>query len=353
MSGRVEGVWKAGWWAGEGSARRVLALLGAVVVAGHVLSLDAVGVALVWQEAVGRAAGVGASWGERAALGLAVMAVYGVDRQLDARRLDASATMTLRHRLHQQYGRALARVAVGAGVGAVVVGLTAVPGRTVEVGMVLGAVCGAYMWLVQRRPGWMGGGAKEACVGAVFAMGCGAHAIGAWWDRAGGTGGTASAGVGASVGLMAGLFAGNCLLIGRWERREDAAQGLPALGEDGRSTRAWLWGLAGAAVLWGVVGDLTGRPGRTGLGVSVAMACVLLVWLDRPGGRWRGWGGGVWRRIGADAVLLTPLLPLGIMWVGASSGEGLRGLAARVVEAGVLSGVLSVVRGGWGDERRV
>jgi hypothetical protein len=270
------------------------------------LGLDAVAVALVWQQALGSAARVGPGVWERLVLGLAVWLVYLLDRQFDAGRLDLAALAAQRHWLHRRY-RGLMRgliVAVSLGLAAVVPML---PAALVVTGAVLAGVTGLHLVLAQWRPGLMAGGMKETVVGTVFALGCAAHIVARHFCSE--SVATYEPGVAVSAGLLAALCTLNCLLISMWEQRLDRAQGLPALG--GEELCAVLARLIPVLVMlslgWTLYGLIGHRWSRAALGLAIALSTGALHWLnsgERPSSA---------RRLAADLVLLTPVITLPLL----------------------------------------
>lgn len=272
----------------------------------HLLSLDAPLVALVWQAWWAHAAGVPLLPAHRAALGLAVWAIYLADRLADARQPERPDTATVRHRTVRRRWKPL-----GGLLAAVLAALAAVtlfgglPTADVRAGLLLALVESGYFALVHRfvgrrrrggperhddRNGWW----KEAWVGGSFAVGT------ALFVRAGLT----TVGPAVAVGLFGAACFLNCALITRWETvavalspRDDAKRGTwlrPACGA--LTTLA-----AGLALADGVAASIGAGAFPT---APVAFGAAGLRLLDGPlGAGWRP----ETRRVLADAVLLTPL----------------------------------------------
>lgn len=283
-----------------------------LLLAGHVLSLDAVAVAVVWQHAVGQALHAAPSAFERAALALAVWCVYLLDRQLDARKLDRSAT--LRHRLHRRNAAGITALSL-CGVAALAFLATRLPPPLLLRGGTVAALTATYLFVVQRFPRLLAGGAKELCVGVVFAAGC---VLQIPWR---------TPHLFVVTATMAALFSLNCLLISAWERRYeqgvrttgDASCGMgvsplrrepcettsPTTGETPvpreSLLRAATLVLAATATLTAL---LLGYPFRPAILNCASLAALLLGALDLLARRKYS----TTIRIAADLVLLTPLL---------------------------------------------
>lgn len=263
----------------------------------NVMGLDAVAVAGVWQQAIGRAAGILPAPAERVALWVAVWLVYFLDRRMDAKRLRSDARATLRHRVHGRLG--------AAGGWALAVGLLVFAAAALRLdpsvvrwGVLVAAVAGVYLTVAQRWAGVLGFGVKEMVVGMVFAAGCGVHVFARG-------GAQLAVGPGVSVLMMGALFSMNCLMIGVWESEVDLGQALPGLSRRvGPVLRKGAMGLAVAGLAWGLFGRLEERAARAALGASVASAAVLLCAVDRVAqGRYT-----TMVRVAADVVLLTPVV---------------------------------------------
>ncbi len=247
----------------------------------HLLSLDAPLVALVWQAWWARAAGAALLPAHRAALGLAVWAIYLADRLADVRGPERPDTATARHRFSRRWRgplRGLLGAALG-GLAAVTLG-GGLPPADVRAGLGLAALMGGYFAWVHRVRWKVAGWWKEAWVGAAFAAGT------ALFVRE-----RLTAGEWLAVGLFGAVAFGNCALIARWE-----TPGGPR--RPGTFLRP---ACAGLAVLAAGLA-LTGRGAFPTAPVAFAAAGLRL--LDGPAGEsWRP----ETRRVWADLVLLTPL----------------------------------------------
>jgi hypothetical protein len=136
------------------------------------LCLDAPVVALLWQNLAARAAGIELSWVERVLLGAAIWLIYVADHWLDAQRLQPALPALARHRFVREHPRAFALVACVVLAAGVVLSLTALPGPVFCGGVILGAFCGAYLFLVQipALGEWIAPG-KEIFSSAIFSAG--------------------------------------------------------------------------------------------------------------------------------------------------------------------------------------
>ncbi len=260
----------------------------------NVLNLDAPVVAVVWQEAFARFAGVELAAPHRWLLFLAVWQVYFADRCLDAR--IGAHEATERHRFHRNIGP----------VGWAVMAVVCVAGLAlafrcltregwIGAGVLLSATgCWfAAAHIDGARRGWI---PKELGVGSIFAAGCALQP----WALAG----SAGAPLWAAAGLFTVVCVQNCASITVWEA-------LPSDRKDPRSflNRRPFWSrhvgrislalaVATAAAAW-----LGAMPELRGVGSAAAASLLILGGLGRVarGGRHRE------ARMLADLALLTPL----------------------------------------------
>lgn len=248
----------------------------------HFLSLDAPLVALVWQAWWSSTANVRLLPAHRAALGLAVWAIYLADRLADTRGPERADTATARHRFSRRWRGPLAALLAVATLGLAAVTVAGgLPAADVKAGLGLAAVMGGYFAWVQGWPRPVGGWWKEAWVGAAFAAGT------ALFVR-----NRLTAGEWLAVGAFGAVCFVNCALITRWEVPPDAAA------RGGSFLRP----------ACGVLAVVTAALALMGRGIipvaPVAFAAAGLRLLDGPlGERWSS----ETRRIMADVVLLTPL----------------------------------------------
>lgn len=251
----------------------------------HLLGLDAPLVALVWQAWWERAAGATLLPGHRAALGLAVWAIYLADRLADVRVPERADTATSRHRFSRRWRGPLGFLLMVAAVALAGVTLGGgLPTRDVAAGLALAAVMGGYFAWVHGgagRPGFLRGWWKEAWVGAAFAAGT------ALFVRERLTGGQAVA-----VGLFGAVCFVNCAMITRWELNAGASA----------PRGAFLRPVCGGIALLAAGLALAGRGMFPTIPVAFAAAGLRL--LDGPAGRGMA---PETRRVLADVVLLTPL----------------------------------------------
>lgn len=254
------------------------------------LGLDAAIVALVWQEALSRCAGVKTTISVRLALGLAVMLIYLLDRHLDALRLTPDQPTTLRHHLHLRHHKTMRLLVVACGIGLMAAAMR-LPPSALAAGTMLALACGGYLLLVQRRPHMVPTGSKEAAVGLLFAFGCAVH--------------LASSVPLPGLLLVSALFSLNCLMIAAWESHLDTLHPFPAL----PATCQPLLGCA-ALLLAAVAGTLavhhflSGTRPHAQLALAIAASALLLFQLNRHRRH------ATRHHLLADLALLTPLLTL-------------------------------------------
>ncbi len=264
--------------------------------------MDAPSVAVVWACALAWAAHARPAAGTLAALGLAVWAIYVLDRLLD-RLLDARAgqrgELKERHYFHWRHRRVLgglAALAMAAAAWLVVPRLG--PGALRPDGVVAAATLfylggvhgpsGALRRMLRRAGGLV---PRECVVGAIFTAGCVLPAL-----SAGRTGSGDLIALTAPACALADLAWLNVRAIGHWEG--DIRRGKGILGP--ARCLAGL-ALAGAAAL------AAAEPRAAALVAMAAASALLLMLLDRFRERLEP----VTMRAAADLVLLTPLLLAG------------------------------------------
>ena len=136
----------------------------------HVLSLDAVVVALAGQEAFAHVAGVSLGAADRLLLGLCAWLAYCGDRLLDGRRIKTEAAMA-RHRFAQRHFKLLRLFWFLAFLAAALLAWR-LPLSEWRFGLVLLAIVSAYFFLQHHRTTRKRAGRwKELMVGAGFAGG--------------------------------------------------------------------------------------------------------------------------------------------------------------------------------------
>jgi len=257
------------------------------VMLAHVAGLDAPLVALVWQEAIARAAGISMAPAERIVLALAVWLAYTADRWLDVRRAAASIE-TPRHRFARHHHRAVALVWGGVLAAAVTVAVLGLELRVLVSGCGLVLLVLAYTIAVHAvRARWP----KEIATAALFALGTGWFVIG----RSPGP-------LGLGLALFGALVALNCLSIGRFEYERDRRRGEPAWLAPAGLERLVLGGggsLVVSALAAGLLFDPLG-PFAAGVALAALGLLSLHVVAERLAVDTL--------RIGADVALLAPVL---------------------------------------------
>jgi hypothetical protein len=259
------------------------------------LCLDAPLVALGWAWLLAREGGGGRPW-SLAALFLAVWVVYLGDRLLDASRRAGEPGLPPRQ-VWAQRRRGRLGMLLGLALVALLAGpLPRLGAGTLVAGLSLGAVTGLYFLVFRlsrrrarkRTASRLPLPAKEAAIGATFALGVAAGAGGGGWERL----------PWATVAALGMLFTGNCLLVARCEEASDA------LGDDASyfskvGRRRWLpdWFLAAALVAGLALAWL--QPAASSLALVASAAASLVV------ARWPGTTQAL-----ADAALLAPWLAL-------------------------------------------
>lgn len=263
-----------------------------------ILSLDAPAVALAWQDLLARGAASAATPADRIVLGSSVWLAYTADRWIEGWRLAPDQIQTQRHRFYQRWRWPLFAAWVAVLAADLAVAVRGLSRAEFQAGALLLLLVAAYLLshqLVHRRRA--GRAPKELCV--AFLLGSGAALFPAVHP------GVRVAALGAPVALFMLLCFANCVLISVWEDDVDRRHGQTSLALQFRAAptlaRALPWAVAagaGAALL-------LGRPARATAACAAASA-LLLGLVDRAEGRI----GRRAARVLADAVLLTPLVPL-------------------------------------------
>lgn len=209
-----------------------------------VLSLDAVIVAVVWQQWLMRTfCQRGSTWGESAALAATVWLIYVADRLLDAASLNLSRPHSLRHRFYRRHARFFLALWIVVLVVDTIIVVRFLPPQLIREGLVVAVAVLVYGASVHFRRAvmtsqWDGAAdlarpsltiPKEVRVGVLFAAGV---SLSAWSELMTRRNSGIDAGLedGDWVGLvsatlaMAILFTSNCLLVAFFERRLDRAQ---------------------------------------------------------------------------------------------------------------------------------
>lgn len=264
-----------------------------------VLSLDAPVVAVCWQDALARSAGVALGGPERIVLGSSVWLAYAADRWIEGWRLPAERVRTERHRFGQRRRWPLFAVWVAVLLLDVALSFRALTARELLRGAALLAAVSAYLLshqLVHRRRRWRL--PKEACTALLLGAGAAVFVVG--------PGGVRPGPLGAAASLFVLLCFANCVLISIWEAEVDRSHGETSLAQQFRRTgslaRSLPWLIAG-----GAAAVAAASAGSRPAAACAATSALLLGWVDRAEPR-LGWARA---RVLADAALLTPLfLPL-------------------------------------------
>ncbi|MDQ2712781.1 MAG: hypothetical protein M3Y24_11245 [Acidobacteriota bacterium] len=258
----------------------------------HLLSLDAVAIALVWQELFADGARLSLTYPERLALACAVWAIYLIDRALDASR--EGALPTARHMFSRRHrGLVVGLAAISISAGACVSRNLKV--TVIEGGLLLsGLVALHFFWIhvLGGKRRWL---SKEVSVASLFATGCLLVPITAGRFKL-------------ELMLPAVCFAFICLLncasieYREWERFSDNAAERPSgtVAWFARNLRPVAAGLALVATAL-----MFATPMREIYG-AIAISSLALVWFDRAHHHFYADG----MRVAADLPLVAPLLLL-------------------------------------------
>lgn len=214
-----------------------------------VTSLDAVIVALVWQQLLIRCFCMRwSTWGEAVGLGATVWLIYVADRLLDAMQMDLAAPHTLRHRFYRRHARFFLALWIGILFIDTIVVVNLLPAGLIRGGLLVAAmvlVYGASIHFRSDTPAEEPSGfrialAKEIRVGVLFALGV---SLTTWTEL---LCGVSDGGVGkpvvdhakwqlaATTVAMAILFASNCVLVACFERHLDKAQSFTSVATDAK-----------------------------------------------------------------------------------------------------------------------
>ncbi len=134
----------------------------------HLLSLDAVFVALLWQQLFASAVAVHITLRERAALGLAVWIIYVCDRLFDARA--ESGLPSARHQFYARR-RSAASLLIQMAVAGEIVVVCGLDRQLVMWGLLLSAAVGCYFFCIHFQKRLKQLLPKEAAVASIFAAG--------------------------------------------------------------------------------------------------------------------------------------------------------------------------------------
>lgn len=275
-----------------------------------VLSLDAPLVAVSWQLALARVAGVTLHAHHTFILGAAVWLAYAVDRWLEGWRLDPAQIETQRHWFYQRWRWPVATVWIVILWIALWLSFIRLTRDEMEAGLLLLAPVLVYLLshqFLHRDRRWRV--PKEICVALLFAIGVACFPIANFP--------AALPGLALTLVLFALLCFADCALISLWEDEVDRSHGQTSLAlqfPQGRPlVRAlpWVIAIAGFALfLWRVS---SGQRG--GLAVCAAVSGMLLGALDLAHRRL----GRQLSRALVDVTLMTPFLFL--LWQRISSGR--------------------------------
>ncbi len=206
-----------------------------------VLSLDAVLVAVVWQQLLLQGfCDRGSTWSEAGSLGATVWLIYVADRLLDAVRLDVSAPHTLRHGFYLRHRRVFIVLWIAVLTLNAFVVVHYLPHELLRGGVLLATAVLIYgagvhfsplrspVLPAERRHDVTGQLIpKEVRVGMLFSLGV---TLSVWTEMSSGeTSGVELVPLTATTGVLAVLFAGNCMLVAQFEREMDEAQSFPSI----------------------------------------------------------------------------------------------------------------------------
>lgn len=205
------------------------------------LSLDAVIVAVVWQQLLMRGfCHQSVTWPECASLGSTVWLIYVADRLLDAARLDVSAPHTLRHEFYLRHRRPFLTLWIFVLATTAFVVTHSLPQQLLRGGLLLAAAVLMYGASVHfspmrlqalpdvrsRVPGRLRV-PKEMRVGVLFAMGV---SLSVWTTLTdSGANWRILASLALTTCVLSALFAGNCVLVAKFERELDQAQSFTSI----------------------------------------------------------------------------------------------------------------------------
>lgn len=205
------------------------------------LSLDAVMVAVVWQQLLMRGfCHRGSTWPECISLGATVWLIYVADRLLDGARLDVNVPHALRHAFYLHHRRIFLTLwIVVLAVSAFVVAHY-LPHELLRGGLLLASAVlmyGASVHFLPMRSRAISGASshlssamrlpKEVRVGVLFAMGV---SLSVWTALlAGGANERLLASLAMTTCVLAILFGANCVLVARFERELDEAQSFASI----------------------------------------------------------------------------------------------------------------------------
>jgi hypothetical protein len=268
-----------------------------------VLSLDAPGVALLWQWLLARVARTPLAGHHFFILGAATWLVYAADRWIEGWRLAPEQVATQRHWFYQHRRWPVFWVWLGVLGTELAVAFLCLSSRELALGLLMVVPVLAYLFshqLVHRGHPWRA--PKELCVAALFAAGVSCFQL----MRSPAALGALSV----PLSLFGLLCLANCALISLWETEVDRTHGQTSLAlqypRGRRLVRALPWLLALAAAV--LAASETG-PARAALFCAAASGGLLGA-VDLGYVRC----GRQLARVLADVALMTPLVPLSASW---------------------------------------
>jgi hypothetical protein len=272
-----------------------------------VLSLDAPLVAVVWQLALARLAGVVLRGHHTFILGAAVWLAYAVDRWIEGWRIVPAQVQTQRHWFYQEWRWPMAALWIVVLASALVLSFTLLTRAELSAGLLLLAPVLVYLLshqCVHRAHPWRA--PKEVCVAALFTIGV------ACFPVANNPG--ALAGLAPVLVLFGLLCFADCALISLWEDEVDRMHGQTSLALQFPRGRPVVRVLPWAIGVLGAVCAMRQRPEQAALTVCAAFGGVLLGGLDLSHRRL----GRQLSRALVDVTLLTPAVFLLWTWMRSS-----------------------------------
>lgn len=205
------------------------------------LSLDAVMVAVVWQQLLMRGfCRHSSTWPACVSLGATVWLIYVADRLLDATKLDLSVPHTLRHEFYLRHCRPFLALWILVLATTTFVVTHYLPHEILRGGLLLASAVLIYGASVHFLPTRSHAASdlssrfagrvrvpKEIRVGVLFAIGV---SLSVWTSLiAGGASWRILASLAITTCVLSVLFAGNCVLVAKFERELDQAQSFASI----------------------------------------------------------------------------------------------------------------------------
>lgn len=260
-----------------------------------VLSLDALFVAVTWQQLLMRSfCNRSSTWSEMGALAATVWLIYVADRLLDAARLDLDRPHTLRHRFYRRHSRSFLVLWIVVLMINTLVVVRYLPPQLLRGGLMLSSIVLVYGAGVHFFPGRPTGGItdandrtvgtwvpKEIRVGTLFALGV---SLTVWTQLSVGWESSLAdltharetfAALALATGLMAILFCYNCILVAGFEREIDRAQSFPSIATRGTGLNPCNVGWIGRATL--AIATLTLLPMDVPLRLPFSISATVAV----------------------------------------------------------------------------